>query len=77
MLRTQNPRMRFRRDLRAHIPIRLRISRYVVLPLVCFSLARAKYTFARTGWAAPVIFREGGEDASSLWGYGVWTAEEP
>lgn len=27
MLRTQNPRMRFRRDLRAHIPIRLCISR--------------------------------------------------
>lgn len=45
--------------------------------VVCFSLARAAYTFARTGWAAPVIFREGGEDASSLWGYGVWTAEEP
>lgn len=60
--------------------IRLCISRCVVLPFVRFSPARARARgmyICQNGVGRPVIFREGGEDASSLWGYGVWTAEEP
>lgn len=68
--------MRFRRDLRARIPNRLCISRCVVLPLICSPPRTCMYICQKQG-GPPCDISRGGESASSLWEYGVWTAEEP
>jgi len=51
----------------------------VYLPLrrpPCFSFARVHVHLPERG-GPPRDISRGGEDASSQWGYGVWTAEEP